>query len=105
MTMTYNLGFFLGPGFPLGFGRPSGPSSPAADLLVPGPFAGPLFLGPSVGGNIAVELGVLADAGVSVFDSCFIPPGDEAAAGRVFVTVADDVLDPGDGCDEVGENR
>lgn len=57
---TYNLAFFFGPGFPLGFGSPSGPNAPGADLF------GPFFLTPSVGGGINAEpLGI----GVLVFDS------------------------------------
>ena len=58
-TSTYNLAFFLGPGFPRGFGRPSGVNATPELLLTP------FFLGPSVGGGIDdVGAGVPLAAGV-----------------------------------------
>jgi hypothetical protein len=57
---TYNLAFFLGPGFPLGFGSPSGPNETPEALFIP------FFLIPSVGGGINDGTGVPFGMGVVV---------------------------------------
>lgn len=59
--VTYNLGFFLGPGLPLIFGS----AAPAPGALLFTPF----FLDPSVGGPMGSCEGVPLAAGVPGFDS------------------------------------
>ena len=76
---TYNLAFFLGPGLPLGFGRPSGVNAGPTLRFTP------LFLGPSVGGGIDdVGTGVPLATGVFDDDSGGLSPLELGATGRVF---------------------
>ena len=85
---TYNRGFFLGPGLPLGLGRPSGPNCGPAALLMP------FFLTPSVGGGIdEVGTGVPAAAGVLVFDSDGLSPLELGATGSGTEIVDDESFD------------
>lgn len=87
---TYNLAFFLGPGLPRGFGRPSGVNVTPTLLFVP------FFLGPSAGGGIDdVGTGVPLATGVFDVDGGGISPFELAATGRVF-EVADDESFEGD---------
>jgi hypothetical protein len=80
--ITYNLGLFLGPGLPRGFGRPSGVNAGPALLFTP------FFLGPSVGGGIDnVGTGVPLATGVFDADSGGLSPFELAATGRVFEVV------------------
>jgi hypothetical protein len=82
---TYSLAFFLGPGFPLGFGRPSGVNTGPALLFTP------FFFGPSVGGGIDdVGTGVPLATGVFELDSGGLSPFELGATGRVFEAVDED---------------
>lgn len=82
MCSTYNLAFFLGPGLPLGFGRPSGVSATPELLFTP------FFLGPSVGGGIdEVGTGVPLATGVLDVESGGLSPFELVATGRVFEVV------------------
>lgn len=98
--VTYIRGFFLGPGFPLGLGKPSGVRLLAA-LLVPGFGPGiPLFFGAAAGGasefgldGVSVPLAegtALGSAGVSEGD------GSTTWAAAAVVLLADE-----DGGDEL----
>lgn len=63
-SRTYNLGFFLGPGFPLGLLTASVPSlAAAAERLTP------FFLDPSADCPVLESTGVPSGAGVGAFDS------------------------------------
>ncbi len=86
---TYNLAFFLGPGFPLGLGNPSGPSCGPAHLFTP------FFLTPSVGGSISDGTGVPFGTGVLGEDSvgAFSPFELEVVAGIGFERVDDESFD------------
>lgn len=79
MSLTYNLGFFLGPGLPRILG--SIPFAPAAFRFTP------FFLEPSVGGPMEAGAGVLG------FDSEALSPFDTAAGvsvkGRVVEAAGD----------------
>lgn len=83
---TYNLAFFFGPGLPLGFGSPSGPSA-GPDLFTP------FFLTTSVGGGIEDGTGVPTATGVLVVDSGGLSPFELGATGSVFETVDEDSFD------------
>lgn len=84
-SSTYNLAFFLGPGLPLGFGRPSGVNATPELLFTP------FFLGPSVGGGIDdVGTGVPLATGVFDVDSGRLSPFELVAIGRVFEVVDED---------------
>lgn len=83
---TYNRGFFLGPGFPLGLADPSvAPFAPTADRLVP------FFLGPSVGGPMTDGAGVPSAAGVAVLESDAFSPleltGADELAGESLTSL------------------
>lgn len=84
---TYNLGFFLGPGFPLGLGSPSGPNAGPALLLTP------FFLTSSVGGGIDTGTGVPTAAGVLALDSTGISPFELDAAGGGLEMVEEESFD------------
>ena len=87
---THNLGFFLGPGFPLGLGSPSGPRGAA--LFVPGFGPGTPFLlvtSPGVGKLLAP--GVPPGAGVELLSETL--PADEAEATGGFGVEADEGVD------------
>lgn len=77
---TYNRGFFLGPGFPLGLGIPS---MPFADRLVP------LFLGPSVGGPMPDGAGVPSAAGVAALESDAFSPLEVVGAATLAELVGE----------------
>jgi hypothetical protein len=89
MRATYSFTLFFGPGLPLGFNNPSA----AAELLLTPIF--PVFLTPSVGGGMAVELSGPLGAGVLEFDSEAFSPGEDIAAGSVFDVVDDGAFDSG----------
>lgn len=74
---TYNLAFFFGPGLPLGFGNPSGPSATVALLFTA------FFFGPSVGGGISVDGRASMATGVLAFGSDLLSPF-ELTAGIVL---------------------
>jgi len=82
-----NLGFFFGPGLPLGLSSPSA----CADVLFTPVF--PFFLIPSTGGGIVVGSSVPLGAGVFAFDSDPFSPGDKVVAGSVLDAVVDEAFD------------
>lgn len=84
MEPSSSLGFFLGPGFPLGFGVES-PKAPEF-LFVPLGAAG-FFLIASVGGSIAV--GPLRATGTGVVSALISVGGDEVLA-MVLLSVEED---------------
>jgi hypothetical protein len=73
---THSLAFFLGPGFPLTLGTPSG-SKATAELLLP-----PFFLTTSVGGGIDEGAGVPVAAGVLDADPTKFSPFKVAGTGK-----------------------
>jgi hypothetical protein len=78
---TYNLGRFLGPGLPRGFGRPSAVKAGPALLFAP------FFLGPSVGGGIRDGRGVPFATGVFDVDFGGSSPFELPATGMAFEVV------------------
>jgi len=87
MDPSSNLAFFLGPGLPRGFGRPSGVNA-TAPLFVP------FFLGPSVGGGIdTLGMGVPLATGVFDADGSGLSPFELAVTGRVVEVADDDSFD------------
>jgi hypothetical protein len=80
---AYSLGFFFGPGFPLGLGSPSGPRGAA--LFVPGFGPGtPFLLDTSIGVRRLLAPGVPPGAGVEL-PSEMLSTGEAEATGAFGV--------------------
>jgi hypothetical protein len=87
---THTLGFFLGPGFPLGLGNPSGPRGAA--LFVPGFGPGtPFLLDASAGVSRLLAPGVPLGAGVELLSE-MLSTGEADATGT-FGVEADEAVD------------
>lgn len=85
---TYSLGFFFGPGLPLGFNSPS----LCAELLFTPVL--PVFLTPSVGGGgIVDESSVPLGAGVLAFDSDPLSTGGDVTVGNMFDADVDEAFE------------